>query len=305
MGYAEHAWNRLRDRAWLANQFKQLAGILLMATGYLVFIIPPYIVPGGVVGLSAAIVRVTGGKLPVGGVTWCINIILYLATLRLFGVRYIAKVLFTSSVLAIFLDVFTPYVNQFIVPELYGANPTALSPNLLLYAVLGGALIGTGMAVVYRYGGATGGSDVAAMALNRLIPKYSFSQYMLLVDGVIIVIMVVIVGNWNLALYAIAVKFIISRVMDGWLSGVSSAKGVQIITEKPEAIAGRILKEIGRGVTATPCTGMYTHHARTMLFCVVKREQLQKVKALVRQEDPDAFVVLSDLKEVMGKGFGQ
>lgn len=294
----------LKNGTWIANQIRQLLGIFVIAAGYLIFVIPPYIVPGGVVGLSTVIVRLAGGKLPVGSVTWCINIILYLSTLHMFGIRHIAKVFFTSTVLAVFFDIFTPFVNRYIVPALYGPDVTAINPNLLLYAAAGGAIIGVGTAIVYRYGGATGGSDVAALALNRLMPKFSFAQYMLVVDGAIILFTVIIVRNWNLALYAIAVKFIISRVMDGLLAGVSSAKGVQIITDQPDAIARRIFEELKRGVTATRCTGMYTHHDRTMLFCVVKTEQLQMIKKLVHQEDPQAFVVLNDLKEVMGKGFG-
>lgn len=294
-----------KDGTWVANQIRQLAGIIIIAAGYLIFLIPPYIVPGGVVGLSTVIVRLTGSRLPVGGVSWCINIILYLSTLHLFGWRHIARVFYTSTVLAVFFDIFAPFVNQTIVPALYGPDTTALSPNLLLYAVAGGALIGTGMAIVYRFGGATGGSDVAALALNRLIPKFSFAQYMLFVDGAIILFTVIIVRNWNLALYAIAVKFIISRVMDGLLSGVSSGKGVQIITDKAENISRRIFAELKRGVTAYECMGMYTHSSRKMLFCVVKTEQVLKIKKLVQEEDPTAFMVLNDLKEVMGRGWGQ
>lgn len=294
-----------RNRTWVFNQMRQLAGILVIAAGYLIFVMPPYIVPGGVVGLSTVFVRLSGGKLPVGTVTWCVNILLYLSTLKMLGIRHISRVFFTSTVLAVFFDTFSPYVNGTIVPALYGPDVTADNPNLLLYAVAGGALIGLGTAIVYRYGGATGGSDVAALALNRLVPKYSFSQFMLFVDGAIILFTVIVVRNWNLALYAIAVKYISSRVMDALLAGVSAAKGVQIITGKPEIIARRIFDTLGRGVTATRCTGMYTHSDRTMLFCVVKTEQVQRIKKLVQEEDPQAFVVLNDLKEVMGKGFGQ
>lgn len=303
MKQLKQALSQLGDGLWVANLFRQLAGILVIATGYLVFIIPPYIVPGGVVGLSTVIVRLTGNRLPVGGVTWCINIVLYLSTLHMFGIRHISRVFFTSTVLSIFIDVFSPAVERYIIPALYGSDPTAINNNLLLYAVAGGALIGTGMAIVYRFGGATGGSDVAALALNRRFPKFSFSQYMLLVDGAIILFTVIIVRNWNLALYAIAVKYIIARVMDGLLAGVSAAKGVQIITDRPEEISRRIFQELKRGVTATHVTGMYTHHDRMMLFCVVKTEQVQKIKKIVQEEDTQAFVVLNDLKEVMGRGF--
>lgn len=299
------ALEKLKDGAWVLNQLRQLAGIFVISAGYLIFIIPPYIVPGGVVGLSTVVVRLAGGRLPVGTVTWCINIVLYLSTLRLLGIRHIARVFYGSTVLAIFFDLFTPLVGKYILPTLYGPDPTAVNPNLLLYAVAGGTLIGVGTAIVYRYGGATGGTDVAALALNRLFRKYSFAQYMLVVDGAVILIIVLVVRNWNLALYAIAVKFIIARVMDGLLAGVSSAKGVQIITGKPESISHRIFTELGRGVTATHCTGMYTNSERMMLFCVVKTEQIQKIKKIVQEEDAHAFVVLNDLKEVMGKGFGQ
>ena len=292
-----------KDRAWVANQARQLVGILIYAAGYLIFVIPPYIVPGGVVGLSAVLVRLTGNRLPVGGVTWCVNIVLYLSTLHLFGIRHIAKVFFTSTVLAIFFDLFTPLVDRYVIPALYGPDPAADMSNLLLYAVAGGALIGAGMAMVYRYGGATGGSDVAALALHRKLPKYSFSQYMILVDGLVILLTVIVVRNWNLALYAVVVKFVTSRVMDGLLAGVSAAKGVQIITSRPEEIARRIFGELKRGVTATRCTGMYTHNDKMMLFCVIKTEQAQRMKKIVQEEDPLAFVVLNDLKEVMGKGF--
>lgn len=304
MSRVRQAFEKLKDGAWVVNQLRQLAGIFIISAGYLIFVIPPYIVPGGVVGLSTVVVRLAGGTLPVGTVTWCINIVLYLSTMRLLGFRHIARVFYASTVLAIFFDIFTPLVNHYILPTLYGPDTTTINPNLLLYAVAGGTLIGVGTAIVYRYGGATGGSDVAALALARIIPKFSFAQYMLVVDGAIILFTVIVVGNWNLALYAIAVKFIISKVMDGLLAGVSSAKGVQIITEKPESISHRIFTELGRGVTATRCMGMYTNSERMMLFCVVKREQLQRIKKLVQEEDPNAFVVLNELKEVMGKGFG-
>jgi uncharacterized membrane-anchored protein YitT (DUF2179 family) len=299
----KQALGRLRDREWVANRIRRLAGIVIIAGGYLVFLIPAYIVPGGVVGLSAVIVRLTGNRLPVGGVTWSVNVLIYLSTLHLFGVRHIARVFVTSSVLAVLLDVFGPWAGAHIIPALYGPDPTAPNPNLALYAAAGGAMVGTGMAIIYRWGGATGGTDVLAQALHRRFPRYSFSQYMLFVDGAVILLIVIVLQNWNLALYAIAVKFVTARVMDALLAGVSAAKGVQIITGRPEPISLRIFQELKRGVTATHCTGMYTHHDRMMLFCVVKTEQVQRIKAIVQEEDPEAFVVLNDLKEVMGKGF--
>ena len=301
----DRTFGKMRNKTWMLNQLRQLAGILIIAAGYLIFVMPAYIVPGGVVGLATVIVRLASGALPVGAVTWCINVALYLASLKLLGIRHIYKVFFASTVLSLFFDLFSPYVNSVIVPALYGSDVSAANANLLLYAVAGGALIGIGTAVVYRYGGATGGSDVAALALSRLVPKFSFSQYMLVVDGAIILFTVIVVQNWNLALYAIAVRYVSSRVMDALLAGVSVAKGVQIITAKPEAIARRVFDELGRGVTATRCTGMYTHNEKTMLFCVVKTEQVQKIKKLVQEEDREAFVVLNDLREVLGKGFGQ
>lgn len=296
-------FRQIVNRAWLWSQAKWTFGCLLMASGYIVFIVPAYIVPGGIVGLAAVIRRVTGTIIPLGTMTWIINIALYLSTLHLLGYKHILKVFATSTAFAIFVDAFTPLVNHTIVPVLYAAGTTDANPSLLLYAVIGGGLNGIGVAVVYRAGGATGGSDCLAYALQRLIPKFTLAQFMLLVDGVIIFITVLVINNWNIALYAMAVKFVTYRVVDGMLSGVSYSKEAQIISAAYERISERILKELNRGVTAYKCIGMYTGEDKVMLLCIIKTEQITQLKAIVREEDPTAFVVLSNTNEVMGRGF--
>lgn len=296
-------FRQIVNRTWLANQAKWLFGCLMMAAGYIIFIVPAYIVPGGIIGLAAFIRRVTGTVIPLGTLTWIINIVLYLSTMHLLGYKHILKVFAASTALAFFIDIFTPLVSQYVIPVLYSKGLTDANPSLLLYAVIGGGLNGIGVAVVYRAGGATGGSDCLAYALQRLLPKLTLAQYMLLVDGVIIFITVLVVNNWNLALYAIAVKFVTYKVVDTMLSGINYSKEVQIISNSHERISERILKELNRGVTAYRCTGMYTGEDKVMLLCVIKTEQIAQIKTIVREEDPTAFVVLSNTNEVMGRGF--
>lgn len=290
-------------RARVASQATWLCGSFLVAAGYIIFIVPSYIVPGGIIGLAAVIRRITGTVIPLGTMTWLINIVLYLSTMHLLGFKHILKVFWSSTVLAVFIDLFTPVVNQYVIPALYSAGMTQTNPNLLLYAVIGGGLNGLGTAIIYRAGGATGGSDCAAYALNRLIPKITLAQFMLLVDGIIIFLTVLVVNNWNLALYAVAVKFVTYRVVDSMMSGINYSKEVQVISKNYEHISARIMKELNRGVTAYKCTGMYTGEDRVMLITVIKTEQIAQLKAIVQQEDPLAFVVLSNTNEVMGKGF--
>lgn len=290
-------------KARVFGQLKWVFGCLLTAAGYIIFLVPSYIVPGGVVGLAAVIRKLTGTPIPLGTLTWIINIVLYLSTMHLLGFKHILKVFWSSTLFALFVDAFTPLVNAYVLPALYSAGMTSTNPNLLLYAVIGGGLNGLGVAIVYRAGGATGGSDCAAYALQRLVPRFTLAQFMLAVDGLIIVLTVIAVNNWNLALYAFAVKFVTYRVVDGMLSGINYAKEVQIISTKYQRIGERILKEINRGVTEYECKGMYTGEAKVMLMCVIKTEQIAQLKAIVREEDPLAFVVLSNTNEVMGRGF--
>jgi uncharacterized membrane-anchored protein YitT (DUF2179 family) len=293
----------LTNATWVADKAKWLFGCLLMAAGYIIFIVPFYIVPGGIIGLAAIIRRVTGTVIPLGTLTWIINIVLYLSTMHLLGFKHILKVFAASTALALFIDLFTPLVSHYVLPALNSAGTTGINPNLLLYAVIGGGLNGIGVAIVYRTGGATGGSDCLAYALQRLMPKLTLAQFMLLVDGIIILITVLVINNWNLALYAMAVKFTTYKVVDGMLSGINYSKEVQIISTKHESISERILKEMNRGVTAYPCKGMYTGEDKVMLLCVIKTEQIAQLKGIVQQEDPLAFVILSNTNEVMGKGF--
>ncbi len=290
-------------KAKAAAQVKWVFGSLLVAAGYIVFIVPSYIVPGGIIGLAAVIRRLTGTPIPLGTLTWIINIVLYLSTVHLLGFKHIAKVFWSSTLLAAFIDLFTPLVNAHVIPVLYTSGTGSIDANLLLYAVIGGGLSGLGTAIIYRAGGATGGSDCLAYALERLLPKLTLAQYMLLVDGVIIFITVLVVNNWNLALYAMAVKFTTYKVVDGMLSGINYAKEAQIISKNFQRIGERILKELNRGVTEYQCKGMYTGEEKTMLICVIKTEQIAQLKAIVREEDPLAFVVLSNTNEVMGRGF--
>ncbi len=282
---------------------KRILGSILMAAGYVLFIVPAYIMPGGIIGLAAVVRKLTGLEIPLGTLTWLINLVLYASTLHLLGYKHIIKVLWNSTLFAFFIDLFTPLANKYLLPSLYASGIGTTNPNLLLYAVAGGAMIGAATAFIYRAHGATGGSDVAAFALQRLLPRFTLAQWMLFVDGVIILATVISAGNITLALYAMAVKFTIYKVVDSLLSGINFAKEAQIISTNHERISHRILAELNRGVTAYRCVGSYTGEEKIMLMCVIKTEQITALKAIVQQEDPRAFVVLSNTNEVMGKGF--
>lgn len=282
---------------------KRILGSMLMSMGYVLFIVPAYIMPGGIIGIAAVIRKLTGLTIPLGTLTWIINVVLYAGTMHLLGYKHILKVLWNSTLFAFFIDLFTPLASKYVMTSLYAAGTTTGNPNLLLYAIVGGAMVGAATAFIYRAEGATGGSDVVAYALHRLLPKFTLAQWMLIVDGIIIGATVISAGNITLALYAGAVKFTIYKVVDSLLSGVNFAKEAQIISTKHERIAERILLELNRGVTAYRCTGAYTGEEKVMLLCVIKTEQIASLKNIVQQEDPRAFVVLSNTNEVMGKGF--
>ena len=163
--------------------------------------------------------------------------------------------------------------------------------------------MGAGLGIVFRYGGTTGGSDLAARIFSRFLPNLTIGRVLFIIDSIVVAIAAVVFGSILLGLYALITIFIQTKTVDTMLEGVSFARAVLIISQKPDEIAHKILTEIGRGVTALKGTGMYTGHEKGVLLCVLQKAQVPPLKEMVRRIDGNAFVILLDIKEVLGEGF--
>ncbi|NLC76019.1 MAG: YitT family protein [Clostridia bacterium] len=261
-------------------------GAAVAASGLVLFLIPNKIAAGGVSGLATVIYHLTG--LPAGLTMLALNIPLFLLAAREMGIMFILKTFYGALVYSAAIDLLS-----------LALKPLTTDP--LLASIFGGVLVGAGLAVVIRFGGSTGGTDLAARLLHRYT-NLTVGQSLMLIDTCVIAV-AGIVFNLELALYGLLSLFVTTKVLDGIQEGFSYAKAAIIISEHSEAIAQGIFKELDRGVTGLSGRGLYTGNYKETLFCVVHRSEITKLKTLVASIDPAAFVVLTDVREVLGEGF--
>lgn len=255
---------------------------------------PAGLVTGGFSGLAIIIKDMSRGWINGGIPLWLtntvLNIPLILAGAFIKGKGFVLRTAFGAVALSFWLGVIP-------VREL-------ITGDVLLSAIIGGALQGVGIGLVFLGRGTTGGSDALAALIQHRLRHYSLAQLMQAVDAVIVTAGAFVFGL-NRALYAIIAIFIIAKVSDGLIEGMKFAKVAYIITDRTDEIAEILLEQLSRGVTAVPARGMYSGKNKTMLFCVVSKKQMVVLKEMVYRVDPQAFVIVSDAREVLGEGFIQ
>ena len=178
-----------------------------------------------------------------------------------------------------------------------------IGDDLIISAIFGGFFIGLGYGLVLRAGGSSGGTDIVGWLIKYKKPTMQLGRAILICDLVIIAAQSVVYGNIKLSLYAVIAMFISSRMVDVLNEGGAPTKFTYIISDKGDAISERIMCETGRGVTKLEGTGMFTNQNRTVLLCTMYRHDMAQIKSIIRDIDPNAFVVISDAREVSGQGF--
>lgn len=285
-----------RDYLWI------ILGSFITAASINIFMVPYKIAPGGVSGIATVLYYLTGGRLAVGVTMLMLNIPLFLAGIRLIGKRFALRTLFSTVFLSFVVDGTEPFTS-FLVKHYLTDPQSTTTPDLLLYSIFGGFLMGLGLGIVFRSGATTGGTDLAARIVNHFIPNLTMGQILLFIDTSVIIFAAVSFSSIPLGLYAIVTLFISSKVIDAILEGVNFAKAVFIISDYSDEIARKVLKDLDRGVTALKGTGMYTGNDKQVLLCVMERGQIPVLKEIVKEIDPRAFVILADVREVLGEGF--
>lgn len=280
-------------------------GALLTALGINIFLVPNKIASGGLSGIATVIYYLTDGRMPMGSLMLILNIPLFIVGIRYVGKKFIARTLFATVILSLIIDLTKSPSSYFINNYLDYSESFYYTPDLLLYSVFGGVIMGVGLGLVFRSGATTGGSDLAAKIINHFIPSITVGQLLLLIDSAVVVFASVVFKSVLLGLYAIITLFIMSKVIDAILEGVDFARAVYIISEKSDEIALKIMTEMDRGLTALNGRGMYTNKERPVLLCILDRSQVPQLKQMVRTIDPNAFIVLTVVREVLGEGFGE
>jgi uncharacterized membrane-anchored protein YitT (DUF2179 family) len=275
-------FRRLRDYTLI------LFGALLQALAMDLFLVPGRLAAGGVSGAAQIINRYTGW--PIGLMIVLANIpLLILGWRGLGGRRFMARTVVAIVVYAVLLDSLRQYL------------PPGLTGDPVLNSLYGGVIGGVGLGLVLRGQGTTGGTDILARLLGqwRGIP---LSQSYLITDA-LVVLVAGLAFSWTLALYALVALYVSGLAAEVSAEGSAVVRTATIISSKPEAVAAHILKELQRGVTAWPGVGMYSGQPRQILFCAVSRAEVGQLKAIVREVDAAAFVVIGQAHEALGEGF--
>ncbi len=272
----------------LINTFGILLGAIVYAIAIDMFIEPNHIAPGGFIGIAI----IANHYIPIvkiGTMIIIMNIPFLIIGVRRIGWHFLYGTVIGTVLSSILIDVFAPYV-----PPLH--------TDMILASIYGGFLMGIGIGIVFRFFGSTGGTDLLA----QLIYDYTgmpFSQSMMIIDVIIIVAAGIVFHNIDISLYSIITELVGNKTIDIVQSGFTFSKAVYIISEKSEPIKEAILTEIGRGVTEIDAKGGYTGIDKKMLLVVVPHMQISRIKKVVRDVDPNSFIIIGELAEVIGSGF--
>lgn len=264
-------------------------GVLLIALGLDLFLVPNKIAAGGVSGIATVLHYLLG--VPVGMTMLALNVPLFLLGIYRLGLKFGFRSLYGTVSLSLLVDGLAPYL------------PVA-TRDALLASAFGGALVGLGLGIVFRYRGTTGGTDLAA-AILRTYTGVNVGQLLFLLDGLVVLTAGFAFRSWELALYALITIFITAWLVDLVQEGISYTKAFLIISGQIDQIAHSVMKDLNRGATALTGRGMYTDLPREVLLVVVNRAEVTRLKDLVYETDPQAFIILADVHEVLGEGFKQ
>lgn len=272
-----------------------LLGSSAFALGVQYFTAPYHIAPGGVAGLATLCNYLWG--LPIGVMTFVINIPLLLVAWFQISKEFTIRTLLSTVILSFCTDVIGALVS---IPGPYSSE-SPLAP--LMAALFGGALMGVGNALVYFAKSTTGGTAIISALLQKKFPQISFGKLLLLANFIVVILSVFVYGNIDTGLFASLSILTSTIVMDNMVYGANTNRLLFVISDKSSEIEAHILKDLNRGVTILKGEGGYRHSQKNIIFCVVSKSQFFKVRDIATSEDPGAFIVGCIAGDVLGKGF--
>ena len=278
--------NFKKEGVQLAKDYALIVlGALLTAAAFTCFFLPYDIAPGGVTGIATIIASVV--PLGVGLLSFLLNLPLFMLGFRSVGWRFAVRSFIAMMLLSLFIDVL-PQVD--------------LTGNELLASVFGGVVAGVGLGLVVRAGATTCGTDMAAKLVHQHLSFLTIPTILLAIDASVVVVAAMVFGIAS-GFYALISLYVSSIAMDSVIKGFNTAMQFTIITSAPEPIIKRIHGELDRGCTQISARGTYSGKPIGTLLCVVSRLEAARLKKIVAEVDPRAFVTVCDVHEALGEGF--
>ncbi|MDA3816027.1 MAG: YitT family protein [Prolixibacteraceae bacterium] len=277
-----------------------ILGALILAVGFVYFITPHKIVPGGVYGIAIVIHHLTTDMLPfwpegipIGLMGLILNIPLTYAGIKILGPRFGIKTIMGFVITSVFMDTITYFRPDANLP---------LVDDVLLSCIFGGVLIGVGLGLIFKSRATSGGSDIIAMIFAKKT-NLQLGQLLIYVDSIIVLSGLIAFQDWTIPLYSWLVIYITGKAIDYTLEGSNYHKALFIISDKHEKIKEKILNDLERGGTYITGKGMYTDDDKQIIYTVVSRREIVILEHYIHSIDPNAFITVMDTSEILGEGF--
>ena len=301
---------KLFSGKWFKHYSLVIVGTFIMASGYVFFIDPHGIVPGGVFGIGIIVNKLTQGLFPDGlfgyfaeffhqyndgipiGITgWLINIPLTILGIRVLGPRFGFKTVFGFTLCSYFIDWLT---------GIWGLTP--LVNDVLLSCIFGSILIGVGLGLIFKARATTAGSDIIAMIVNKYT-NLPLGQLIIYVDACIVLFSLLITNDWQIPLYSFVVIYLTGKVIDITMSGGNIERAVLIVSKEHNEIREYLISTLKRGGTYLNGESMYSGDKKKVIFTVITRRELMLLEDKILEIDPTAFVTVMNTNEILGEGF--
>lgn len=264
------------------------AGGALYALSVNMFTAPNDILPGGFTGVGTLLNHLF--SVPIGTTVFLLNVPLFLISFRKFGLPFILKTVCATFLMSALIDLGAPFLPVY-------------SGDKLLSSLFGGILSGAGLGIVFLRGATTGGTDIVSKLLRLRFPALSMGRMVLLLDLAVIAVSFFVYRSLESVLYSLVVIYVSAQCIDLVQTGLSHDKLLFIVTEKGEPAVREIVETLDRGVSVLDVRGGYTGTERKMLFCAVRASDVVRVTKTVRETDANAFIVISEISDILGEGF--
>ncbi|MBE5874282.1 MAG: YitT family protein [Lachnospiraceae bacterium] len=276
---------RMKEVTW--NYIRMTLAAVVYSVGISLFLDPNELAPGGVTGISIVLNRLTGVE--TGTLILLLNVPILLLGAWKFGIKVIISTLYCIVFVSLLTNMLAPV--------------GALTTEPILAILAGCSMIAIGMGFVFRAGGTTGGTDIIIKVIRRSKPHIRTGTLLLLLDAAVVILSVIVFGDLDKALYAGLGAFVTSLVLDLVLYGRDEAKMIYIISDHAGKIADRLLLELRVGVTYVEGRGAFSGRAKDIILCVMRKPLFPKAEEIVKQEDSEAFMIISSATEIYGEGY--
>jgi uncharacterized membrane-anchored protein YitT (DUF2179 family) len=260
-------------------------GAVLMAVALEIFLVPNNVIDGGITGISIILHELTG--VPLGLYLFFINLPFLFLGYKQIGKTFTLSTLYAVSVMSLCTFLFEP-----IAP---------LTITKILAAIFGGVILGVGVGLVIRFGGSMDGTEIVAILINKKTP-FSVGEVVMFFNFFIL-LSAGFVFEWDSAMYSLIAYFIAYKAIDITIEGMDESKAVWIISDAATEIGSAIINRLGRGVTYLAGEGAYTGDSKRVIFCVITRLEEAKLKSIVQEMDPTAFLAIGNIHDVKGGRF--